>query len=175
MSGCDEPALSAAIGVVSGEAVPEPSLRDHIHTLMSEQPYAVLCTQGCGQPYGSVIAFATNPELNAVVFATPIATRKYRLLSECDRVALVVDNRAGHPGDLSRIDAVTATGKAVKLDDGSDSRDLDEWQKRLIHKHPHMREFICAPSTALIRVDILRYLHVVRLQEVHQWIPPRPG
>lgn len=172
MSECDEPALIEAFDPSHDQAVPEPSLRDRIRTLMSEQPYAVLCTQGGGQPYGSVIAFATNQELNSVVFATPIATRKYRLLSECDRVALVIDNRAGHPGDVSRIDAVTATGKAVKL---KDSNVLDEWQKRLIHKHPHMREFICAPSTALIRIDILRYLHVVRLQEVHQWIPPRPG
>jgi len=49
---------------------------------MLEQPYAVLCTEGRGQPYGSMIAFAANQELNTVVFATPVATRKFRLLSE---------------------------------------------------------------------------------------------
>lgn len=172
MSEFDEPALSESFGASFSEAAPEPSLHNRIHTLMSEQPYAVLCTQGGGQPYGSVIAFAANQELNTVVFVTPIATRKYRLLSECDRVALVVDNRAGSPGDLSRIDAVTATGKALALHESSVA---EAWQELLIHKHPHMRDFICAPSTAVVRIDILRYLHVVRLQEVHQWIPPRPG
>ena len=172
MSGLDEPALDDVITSTSEMEAVEPSLQIRIRTLMTEQPYAVLCTQGGGQPYGSVIAFAVNEALNSVVFATPIATRKYRLLSECDRVALVVDNRAGHPGDVSRIDAVTATGKAVAL---SDSGAVAEWQHRLIEKHPHMRDFIRAPSTALIRVEILRYLHVVRLQEVHQWVPPRPG
>ncbi len=172
MSDNDEPALTEAFAASAGEKPRGPALRDRIHTLMSEQPYAVLCTQGGGQPYGSVIAFAANQELNTVVFVTPIATRKYRLLSECDRVALVVDNRAGSPGDLSRIDAVTATGKALAL---SQSSVAEEWQELLIRKHPHMRDFICAPSTAVVRIDILRYLHVVRLQEVHQWIPPRPG
>lgn len=68
----------------------EGSLCDNIHLLMTSQPYAVLCTQGAGQPYGSVIAFAVNSQLNAAVFAT----HKYRLLTECDQVALVIDNRA---------------------------------------------------------------------------------
>lgn len=173
MSGLDEPALGDDILMSpSGNESKEPALQVRIHRLMTEQPYAVLCTQGGGQPYGSVIAFVANQALNGVVFATPIATRKFRLISECDRVALVIDNRAGHPGDVSRIDAITATGKAVKLDDSNAAHD---WQQRLIRKHPHMRDFICAPSTALIRVEILRYLHVVRLQEVHQWVPPRPG
>ena len=172
MSGFDEPALGVAVGASSDTLPTEPSLRDRVRVLMTEQPYAVLCTQGGGQPYGSVIAFAVNQDLNAVVFATPIATRKYRLLTECDRVSLVVDNRAGFPDDLARIDAVTATGRAVKL---TETDDLEVWQERLIHKHPHMRDFISAPTTALFRVDIYRYLHVMRLQEVHQWTPPPPG
>lgn len=170
MSEFDEPMLGDAFGASFGEDSPNPALRERIRTLMTEQPYAVLCTQGGGQPYGSVIAFAANQELNAVVFATPIATRKYRLLTACDRVALVVDNRAGFPGDVSRIDAVTVTGKAVQLTDTGLSQ---VWQRLLVHKHPPMKDFICAPSTAIFRIDILRYLHVVRLREVHQWVPPR--
>lgn len=172
MSELDEPALGETFGAPTGDETSGHDLRDRIRVLMTEQSYAVLCTQGGGQPYGSVVAFAANPELDAVVFATPVATRKYRLLSECDRVALVVDNRVGFPGDISRIDAVTATGTAVEL---AASGVAEAWQERLIHKHPHMHDFICSPSTALFRIDILRYLHVVRLQEVHQWVPPRPG
>ena len=172
MSEFDEPALGEIHSSPPGDHASGPDLRQCIRVLMTKQPYAVLCTQGGGQPYGSVVAFAANRELDAVVFATPTATRKYRLLSECSRVALVVDNRAGFPEDVSRIDAVTATGNAVELDKNTVAL---AWQERLIRKHPHMRAFICAPSTTLFRVDIFRYLHVVRLQEVHQWIPPRPG
>ena len=68
-----------------------------IRALVAEEPFAVLCTQGEGQPYGSVVAFAFDHDLKSFVFATPRATRKFRLLSQCDRVALVVDNRGKYP------------------------------------------------------------------------------
>lgn len=169
MSGFDEPAINTLFATSNSVKDLEPALHERIRALMTEQPYAVLCTQGGGQPYGSMVAFAANRELNTVVFATPITTRKYRLLSECGRVALVIDNRVRFHGDLSRIEAVTATGKSVSL---SENSELELLQELLIHKHPYMQDFICAPSTALICINIIRYLHVVRLQEVHEWIPP---
>jgi len=172
MSEFEEPALAGLFPETMAEEDPGVSIQDQIRALMFEQPYAVLCTQGGGQPYGSVIAFAVNQDLNAAVFATPTATRKFRLLSECDQVALVVDNRSADPGDISHIHAVTATGRAVDL---SNYDAGDYWQKLLINKHPVMHDFVCAPSTALIRIDILRYFHVTRLQEVYQWIPPPPS
>lgn len=171
MRDSDEPALFRSCVGLSAENTRETGVRDQIDTLMIKQPYAVLCTQGEQQPYGSVIAFAASRELNAVVFATPVATRKFRLLSECNRVALVVDNRTESPDDLSHIHAITATGKAVILKQNSA---IAAWQKILIDKHPHMHDFICAPSTALVLIKIVRYLHVTRLQEVYQWIPPHP-
>ena len=152
MSDYEEPVVAGFPPNSTAEEHPESTLRDQIRTLMMEQPYAVLCTQGDGQPYGSVIAFAANEDLNTVVFATPVATRKFRLLSECDKIALVVDNRSNAPGDLSSIHAVTATGRAVSL---QENRDEDNWRKLLVGKHPLMQDFIWAPSTALIRIDIL--------------------
>jgi len=68
----------------------EAGIEQSIRRLLESQPYAVLCTQGHGQPYGSLIAFAATGDLTHVVFATPKATRKFRLLSECDHAALVV-------------------------------------------------------------------------------------
>ena len=38
-------------------------LRERIRTLMDAQPFAVLCTQGEGQPYGSVIAVVLSEDL----------------------------------------------------------------------------------------------------------------
>jgi len=171
MSDIEEPALAGSFGTPITEEVTKLSIREQIQALMIKQPYAVLCTQGGGQPYGSVIAFAVNKALNSAVFATPRATRKFRLLTECDRVSLVVDNRTGSPGDLSSIHAVTATGRAIDLEENDAE---DDWQRLLVDKHPLMHDFIGAPSTAIIRVDIFRYFHVTRLQEVFQWIPPRP-
>jgi uncharacterized protein YhbP (UPF0306 family) len=151
----------------------EPRLREHetrqrIHALLDEQPFAVLCTQGGGQPYGSLIAYAVGPQLCAMTFATPTATTKYRLLCECESVALVVDSRSKFPTAMIKVEAITVTGRAVQLDTGPE---FDRWANLLTQRHPQLESFVHAPSSALFRIDIVRYLHVSRFKEVHQWIP----
>jgi len=146
--------------------------RERIRALLDDQPFAVLCTQGEGQPYGSVIAYAVGPDLRSMTFATPIATRKYHLLCECKSVALVIDSRSTFSNDMMQVEAITATGRAVQLDPGPE---FDRWAARLTGRHPQLAAFVHAPSSALFRIDIVRYLHVSRFQEVRQWIPQQDG
>ena len=157
---------------ISGEPRPDGpehiSIQDRIRGLIETQPYAVLCTQGQSQPYGSLVAFAASDDLKNIVFSTPIATRKYRLLSECEQVALLVDNRSAYPHDLMQIEAVTATGCAQVV---APSPNFDRWAGLLIDRHPHLADFVLGKSCALVRVAIERYFHVGRFQEVRQWGP----
>jgi nitroimidazol reductase NimA-like FMN-containing flavoprotein (pyridoxamine 5'-phosphate oxidase superfamily) len=145
-----------------------PSMRDRVRRLLQEQPYAVLCTQGHEQPYGSIIAFAFTEDLKHAVFATPVTTRKYRLLSDCDHVALVIDNRSNRMADVMEIEAVTATGRACLVEQEGD---FERWSDVLVARHPYLKSFVKAASCALFRVDVIRYFHVVRFQEVYQWSP----
>jgi uncharacterized protein YhbP (UPF0306 family) len=168
----EEPVLGSEFDAQLGEEVPDPAVVECIHRLVEEEPFAVLCTQGGGQPYGSVVAFAFSQDLRSFVFATPLATRKYRLLSQCDRVALVVDNRARFPDDLMKVGAVTVTGRAQRLELDPD---YARWAGLLTERHPYLKSFVDAPSTALFRVDVVRFLHVTRFQEVRQWIPASDG
>ena len=176
----DEPSLGAAPGARAAErsdrcadrGAIRTAIRDQIHALLKSQPFAVLCTQGDRQPYGSVVAYAFSDDLCTVVFCTPVNTRKYRLLSECDKVALVVDSRCQHLNDMMQVEAITATGRALELESGDE---YDRLAALLTERHPQLRSFVAAPSSALVRVQIVRYLHVTRFQEVHQWIPdPTP-
>lgn len=169
----DEPVLGPEFhqpfpGPREGEA----KLVDAIRDLVDNQPFAVLCTQGEGQPYGSVVAFAASQDLHRFVFATPVATRKYRLLSDCDRVALVIDNRGQFPEDMMKVEAITITGQARQVPPGPE---LERWGGLLVARHPYLRSFVKAPSTALFRVDVVRVLHVTRFQEVRQWLPQAGG
>jgi len=149
----------------------DPRLAERIRRLTTEQPYAVLCTQGHGQPYGSVVAFAFAHDLSFAVFATSVATRKYRLLTECDRVALVVDNRPDYPKDMMKVEAFTATGHVKEVGRGAE---FDEYSRLFINRHPQLESFVRAASCALFRIDIVRFFHVTRFQEVGQWVPPSP-
>ena len=132
----------------------------------------MLCTQAGGQPYASLVAFAFSADLTSFVFATPIATRKYRLLIECDQVALLVDNRGRFPDEMTKVSAVTVTGRAGQEEPGAG---FVPWAALLTGRHPYLESFVAAPSTALFRVQVVRYLHVTRFQEVRQWLPASKG
>ncbi|MBN1246342.1 MAG: pyridoxamine 5'-phosphate oxidase family protein [Anaerolineae bacterium] len=147
--------------------VDEGSVRASIRSLVQQQPFAVLCTQGSGQPYGSVVAYTMNDALDTAVFATGRATRKYNLLTECDRVALVVDTRSAHPGELMSVEAITATGRARELQEA----ERPPWAAALVTRHPQLKTFVDSPSTAIFTIEISRYLYVTRFQEVHHWAP----
>jgi uncharacterized protein YhbP (UPF0306 family) len=168
----DEPVLGPEFGAPQAKGSSDRTVTECIHALVAEEPFAVLCTQGEGQPYGSVVAFAFDHDLRSFVFATPRATRKFRLLSQCDRVALVVDNRGKYPGDLMRVGAVTITGKAQQIEPGPM---FEEWARLLTARHPYLKSFAESPSTALFRIDAIRFLYVTRFQEVRQWIPASDG
>lgn len=144
------------------------TVRAPIQSLVNEQAYAVLCVQGGGQPYGALVAFAFSEDLRFAVFATPITTRKYRLLSECDHVALVIDNRSGPSSELMEVEVVTATGRSHVVARGPE---FDQWADVLIARHPYLKSFVRAETCALFCVHIVRFLHVARFQEVRQWIP----
>ena len=168
----DEPVLGP--GFDAPFSVPDevPIVLKSIRALVHHEPFAVLCTQAGGQPYGSLVAFAFSEDLKSFVFATPMATRKYRLLSECDHVALLVDNRGRFPDDMMKVSAVTVTGRASQVEPDAD---FQQGADLLTARHPYLKTFVQAPSTALFRVDVVRYLHVTRFQEVRQWIPASDG
>lgn len=157
---------------IVGEAAPDhgscEDLARIIRRLVDSQPYGVLCTQGQGQPYGSLVAYAMTPDLGSAVFATQKATRKYRLLSECVHVALVVDNRSALPGRLMEVEAVTATGRAHEVATGPE---FEQWSRLLTDRHPYLDTFVRSVSSGLFRIDLVRYFHVTRFQEVRQWVP----
>ncbi len=152
----------------TGSALPE-----RIRRLLLSQPFAVLCTQGDDQAYGSLVAFAVSDDLRSAVFSTPVTTRKFQLLAKCERVALLVDNRCKHLDNMMEVEAVTATGRATRVIGGSE---FDCWSQLLLRRHSYLEAFVRAPTVALFRVEIARYFHVVRFQEVQQWVPAQiPG
>ena len=143
---------------------------DRIRRLVVEQRYGVLCTQVNGQPYGSMIALVFTDDLTQAVFSTPRATRKYRNLIECPKVAIVVNNLDHCPGQLMKAEAVTITGVANEVVDEEDCR---RWAKQLVKRHPELSGFAVSPSTALFTVKLKRFFLVHSFQKVTQWRPPQ--
>lgn len=115
------------------------------------------------------MAYAIDKSLKVGTFATHIETRKYRLLEECDRVALSVDNRSTIGDNLMAVESFTATGRCSR----SSAEDFDWLADLLRNRHPYLGKFITVESCVLFRIDFFRFFHVMRFQEVCQWIPPQ--
>lgn len=168
MNSLDEPIFDLEFDQNKSPVSQNSDLRDRIRHLVSQQSFCILCTQGESQPYGSLIAYAFTDDLKQFFFTTPMATRKYKLLSECRQVALVIDSRCQHLDDMTQVDAVTITGRATQIQAGAD---YEPGISLLKNRHPYLANFLDSESTALFRIDVVRYFHVTRFQEVSQWIP----
>ena len=164
----DEPVLDTHVSDEGQSDSSAISVRDRVQRLVDEQPYAVLCVQGGGQPYGALVALAFSRDLRHAVFATPKATRKYRLLGERNHVAMVIDNRPSKANELMEVEAVTVTGRSQLVERGAE---FDRLAELLVARHPYLTSFVKADTCALFRVDTVRFLHVMRFQEVSQWVP----
>ena len=161
----DEPMY---INVEKGSQEASESIESDIRDLCEEESFAVLATQGAGQPYTSLIGFATSRDLKYLVFATPRQTRKFTLLEENPNVSLLIDNRAHQLKSLNQLSALTVMGQVTVP---SDTKDTRKWRELLIQKHPYLDTFIRSETTALVVVEVFRYFYVRRFQEVFQWTP----
>lgn len=137
-------------------------LRKAIKGLLTSQQLAVLATQGGGQPYSSLVAFAATDDLKYLLFATTRTTRKFANLSAESRVAMLVDSRSNQDSDFHNALAVTAMGIAREVND----REREHFLKLYLKKHPYLQEFVESPSCALLSVRVDKYYMVSRFQNV---------
>lgn len=137
-------------------------LEARVGDLLNTQGLAVLSTQGEGQPYSSLVAFAATPGLHELLFATTRKTRKYHNLTTEPRVSLLVDNRSNREADFHQAMAATAVGRAEEVEDAS----LTDLRRIYLARHPYLEDFLAAPTCALIRVRIDAYYVVERFQDV---------
>jgi len=138
-----------------------------LQELFAAQRSAVLATTENGQPYLSLMAFATTSDLQYLLVATYRATRKYRNIEADPRVALLVDNRTNQPTDTEQAMAVTALGAAKEVG----AAEKDRFLQIYLAKHPHLEKFVTSPECALIEVEVERYFVVSNFQEIRELVP----
>jgi heme iron utilization protein len=141
-----------------------PEMLALIRQLLESQKLAVLSTQNHGQPYSNLIAFAATDDLKYLLFATTRATRKYANLMADPRVALLMDTRQNDIADFAKAAAVTALGKTWELH----GAERQQFLATYLEKHPYLGEFVAAPTCALLRVKVEKFIVVRRFQEVRE-------
>lgn len=130
--------------------------------LLSNQKLAVLCTHHDGQPYASLVAFASSSDLKELYFMTSRATRKFTYLQANPKVAMLIDNRSNRDEDIDEAIAVTAMGSALEVS----RENREQVLQKYLAKHPHLREFAQSKETAAVQVRVDTYYLVSRFQQV---------
>lgn len=164
----DEPIIESRVIGKTNKRLPQNSnLKATLKKLLKNSLYGVLATQYKSQPYTSLLAYAFTDDLRNIIFVTPQTTRKYKLLNNCKRVAFQIDNRANSPVNIMHIESITATGQAhqIKLE----SLEYKKFFKILMKRHSYLKEFIESPSCCIFSINVVRYFHVIRFQEVSEW------
>lgn len=135
---------------------------EQITTLFDTQMLAVLSTQNQDQPYASLVAFAADDNLEHIFFLTPNTTRKYENLIINPKVAILINNSLNQADDIYKAVSVTGIGSAAAVETPDKTRLLNMYLK----KHPHLKGFSKAPTTAFICVAMKRYFMVNQFQNV---------
>jgi nitroimidazol reductase NimA-like FMN-containing flavoprotein (pyridoxamine 5'-phosphate oxidase superfamily) len=133
-----------------------------IKILCESQSLAVLATQKNDQPYASLVAFAATENLEQIIFLTPNTTRKFDNIDNNFKVAVLINDSKNQADDIHNAISVTATGTAAAIY----GHEKDELLEVYLKRHPHLKTFSAAPTTAVIRVTVDRYFMVSRFQNV---------
>ncbi len=137
-------------------------IRQRLHDLFAAQHLVVLSTHGDGQPYASLVAFVASNDLKALYFATDRSTRKFANLTAHPPVAMLIDSRTNRVADFHEAVAATATGVAEEVSPA----ERESLQALYLEKHPHLVDFVTAPTCALVRIKVDCYYLVSRFQNV---------
>ena len=139
-------------------------LRHNIQQLLASQRLAVLSTSDKGSPYASLVAFSFSSDLRCIYFATTRATRKYANLMSQPRVAFLIDSRTNQVEDFHRAAAVTVLGRCEEVTE----KEKQHAAGLYIERHPYLKEFVEAPTTAFFSVPVEMYIYVSHFQEVFE-------
>ncbi|MEJ2519926.1 MAG: pyridoxamine 5'-phosphate oxidase family protein [Desulfuromonadales bacterium] len=138
---------------------------DKVLKLLHEEQFGVLGTTRAGHAYTSLVAFATSADDRDLYFASTRATRKYHNLATDARVAFLIDNRGRQSLPLYEAAAVTAYGQANELT----AEERPSAMQHYLARHPQLKSFVTAPTTALFCIRVDSYHLVERFQHVTEF------
>jgi len=140
------------------------TIKDYIEEILKTSGFAVLATEGAGQPHTSLIAITPFENFRQLIFATYRNSLKYRNLVNNSRVAVLIEGEYTMNGLKDR-GALTIIGQAQEV---SIVKNEATYQAHL-KRHPEMGSFLLSPDCALMLVIAQSYQVVLGIDDV-RWI-----
>jgi len=136
-------------------------MHQKIKELIENNNVCVLATVAGAAPHCSLMSYAAAEDGREIYMITHKNTKKYNNLEGNPGVSLLIDSRETDRGeDRQRAKALTVTGVYEKVKDEAKSGEI---RRRLLERHPHLKDFIDDPQGQfiLIRVKAFQLLEGV--------------
>jgi nitroimidazol reductase NimA-like FMN-containing flavoprotein (pyridoxamine 5'-phosphate oxidase superfamily) len=141
------------------------TIKEKIRTVIQTSGFAVLATEGNGQPHTSLIAITQFGNFNQIIFATYRNTLKYRNLSHNNKVAVLIEGEYFNLKGLKESVVLTIIGHTEEISKAGNEAPYQAHLKR----HPEMESFMLSPDCVLIRVIARSYQVVYGIDDT-AWI-----
>ena len=139
---------------------------DRVKAFLKEKDMCVLATTREGRPHCSLMAYIADEEAEWIYMVTHRTTTKYKNLLSNEQVSLLVDNRCeGLPADRGKIQALTVHGVFHSVENQDTRKQI---LKKLLKRHPHMREFLSHPEAEILSVRADSFLFLDGISDAHQ-------
>ena len=136
--------------------------KKNIENALLTSRFAVIATEGKGQPHMSLIAITPVGGFRKLIFSTYRNTVKYSNLIENGKVAVLIENGECKNLNLQGNFVLTVFGHAEEIRTGNDSILLSH-----LKRHPEMKSFIQSEECALIEITINAFQLVLGIEDVH--------
>jgi nitroimidazol reductase NimA-like FMN-containing flavoprotein (pyridoxamine 5'-phosphate oxidase superfamily) len=139
--------------------------KEYIENVLKLNKFAVLATEGDGQPHTSLIAITPFENFRQLIFATYRNTLKYRNLTHNNKVAVLIESRDVNVNGLQKSVVLTIIGHTEEI---SIAENEAAYRTHLI-RHPEMESFMLSSDCVLIRVIAGSYQVVNGIDDI-RWI-----
>jgi nitroimidazol reductase NimA-like FMN-containing flavoprotein (pyridoxamine 5'-phosphate oxidase superfamily) len=141
------------------------TIKEYIETILKTINFAVLATEGNGQPHVSLVAITPIGDCRQLVFATYRNTLKYRNLESNGKVAVLIESRVVDENDPGKRIVLTIIGNAEEI---SITKNEAVYRAHL-KRHPEMESFMLSSDCALILVTAQSFQVVNGIDEI-RWV-----
>ncbi|MCU0474001.1 MAG: pyridoxamine 5'-phosphate oxidase family protein [Bacteroidales bacterium] len=141
------------------------AINRYIEEVLKPCRFAVLATEGNGQPHTSLIAITPYGSFGQLIFATYRNTLKYRNLTHNSKVAVLIESRDANMKGLPKSIVLTIIGHTEEI---SITENESAYEAHL-NLHPEMESFMRSPDCALILVIAQSYQVVNGIDDI-RWI-----
>ena len=141
------------------------TIKESIEGILKTIGFAVLATEGNGQPHASLIAITPLGSCKQLVFATYRNTLKYRNIENNSKVAVLFVSEGLNKEDLRESTVLTINGYIKEIG----TADNEAAYQAHLTRHPEMESFMLSSDCVLIRVIARSYQVVYGIDDV-RWI-----